>query len=443
MLTPNVCRILGLALLVGSAELSEAQAPNKSPLWSFSADDDDTPAYGQNNNGKAAQFGMISGSQLYVSSYNGHVYQLDLASGALQADWPVSDYRAYSAPMMVDGKVYVFADRGFYRLEKAQTPRVVKLFEVPAPGTDRPEALAYDRATGLFFLSASERVHAVDADGNEKWRLPHFNYGWGQAMAAGGHLYVFDTRYPAPGYDLNQRKLYKYLPTQEGAQKIWESAPMPEIPFAYLSKGIDGDGDELIFLAGWQGEADRQGNPIDHGSLSAIYDRGLHAGQTKWSVKLPHTIKHASLWEGKDTLIVPAMNGKVRWLQASTGKLIREVTLTGGVSQGEKSPWQQVVISGHHGIVMTHDGGAGPDTPNHLFVLDLRDGRELWKSAPIRGGGGCMIPVLSGGIAVVGTYWQGTWHAFRLGEGKPFPFSGFANEASTGNAPGALTQLAR
>jgi hypothetical protein len=134
------------------------------------------------------------------------------------------------------------------------------------------------------------------------------------------------------------------------------------------------------------------------------------------------------------------MNGTVEWRSASTGKLLKTLQLSAGFTPGQLSPWSQIAISGNYGLVATHDDGS-PDQPNHLFVIDLQQGVEVWRSSAFPGSVSCMIPILSDGIAVVGTYWNGTWHAFRLGDGAPYPFSGFANPRSTGYAPGALRRL--
>jgi outer membrane protein assembly factor BamB len=428
---------LGLAAVgVVPSQIPAADTPgSRAPLWTFEAANDKVPCYGQNNNGKAAQFGAVHQGQLYVSSYNGHVYQLDLETGRLQADWAVCDYRAYSSPLIVDDRIFVFADRGFYRLDRDPSPRAVKLFEVPPPGTDRPEALSHDPRSGLFFLSASEKIYAVNETGRLHWTLPHFNYGWGQALSVAGHVYAYDTRYPS--YDLSERRLYKYRPGTEKPEKVWatERGFFANVPSAYLSRGVDGDGDELIFVVGWRGEPDS-----GSGRITAVHDSGPFMGTAKWDVELDHSVKHASLWEGRDLLIIPAMNGKIVWRQASTGKLVRELALEVGVAPGQLSPWSQITISDRFGLVWTHDGRT-VDQPNHLLVIDLDAGTELWRSEPTRGGAGCMLPILSDGIAVVGTYWQGTWHAYRLGRGEPFPFGGFANPSATGNAPGALISL--
>jgi len=52
-----------------------------------------------------------------------------------------------------------------------------------------------------------------------------------------------------------------------------------------------------------------------------------------------------------------------------------------------------------------------------------------------------MMPIISGGIAVTGTYETGIWYAFRLGEGKQVPFTRFGNEKNTGFVPDALVKL--
>jgi outer membrane protein assembly factor BamB len=122
--------------------------------------------------------------------------------------------------------------------------------------------------------------------------------------------------------------------------------------------------------------------------------------------------------------------------RASTGEVIREAQLS--AAAGGYSPWAQVVLSGKYGIVMSHDDDV---RDNHLFVFDLETGRELWRSAPTNGSGGCMNPILSGGIAVTGTYSTGIWYAFRLGYGAPVSFSRFANERNTGFVAGGLVGL--
>ena len=413
--------VITLILAAGAVSYADGPLPPTAPLWSFKTE-----------NSRPAQFGMVDAGQLYCSSYNGHVYRIDLASGVLQNDWNVCAgiARAYSAPLMIGGELFVYTgDKGFYRLDKTPTPTAVKLADVSPGSTNgiRVEALAYDPGTKLFFLGNGNVVNAVDRTGAVKWTLPHANAEWGEPMACDGMLYTYDT---------NNSAIYKYNPAAPAAGWLWQ-VPFGGTPATttYLSKGVDGNGDMLIFAVGWEGDA------ASMGTIAAIYDDGPLAGTKKWEVPLDHTIKHASLWEGHDTLVIPAMNGKVEWRRASTGQLLREATLSEGVAPGQDSPWQQVVISGDYGIVGTHDATSAT-ADNYVFVLDLNTGKELWRSDPTVGGGGCMIPVLSDGIVVYGTYYGSTsWFAYDLGDGLAVSFSRFANERNTGNVSGGLTNL--
>jgi outer membrane protein assembly factor BamB len=285
------------------------------------------------------------------------------------------------------------------------------------PGGVRVEALAYDPQTKLFFLGAGQKLHAVDATGREHWSLPHANTEWTEPMACDGSLY---------GYDTAEQAAYKYDPA--GPKLIWK-CPIGSRQ-GYVSRGTDGQGDELIFVVGWVDEG-------INGTLTALYDHGPRAGTPKWGpIKLDHPIKSVSLWEGHDCLIIPAQNGKVVWRQASTGAVIREAKLS--AAAGGYSPWSQIVLSSHYGIVMSHDDDV---RDNHLFVFDLNTGKELWRSAPTNGSGACMNPIVSGGMAVTGTYSTGIWYAFHLGDGAPVPFSRFANERNTGYVADGLTNL--
>jgi outer membrane protein assembly factor BamB len=285
------------------------------------------------------------------------------------------------------------------------------------PGTVRVESLAHDPKTGLFFLGAGKKLHAVDVTGRERWSLPHANSQWTEPMACDGSLYVYDTAV---------RTAYKYNPA--GPQMLWKC--LIGARQGYLSRGTDDQGDDLVFVAGWFDET-------RSGSLTAIYDRGAKAGTPKWGpIQLDHPIKSVSLWEGHDCLLIPAMNGKLVWRRASTGELIREAKLSAAANG--PSPWAQVVTSAKYGIVMSHDDNV---RDNHLFVFDLETGQELWRSAPTDGSGACMIPILSGGIAVTGTYSTGIWYAFRLGHGEQVPFSRFGNERNTGFVAGGLAGL--
>ena len=63
---PAACIMTVLALTT----VSRADPLTSGPLWTF-----------QTQNSQPAQFGMVDGDQLYCSSYDGHVYQLDLATG--------------------------------------------------------------------------------------------------------------------------------------------------------------------------------------------------------------------------------------------------------------------------------------------------------------------------------------------------------------------------
>ena len=399
--------------------------PSTPPIWTYQTN--------ETSKGKAAQFGSVYDGQLYVSSYDGTVRQFDLYTGVLQNQWDVTPgrWRMYSAPLMVDDQLYLFGtDNGFYRLDKTATPTVVKLadFTLDLWNTwTHVEALAYDGGTGLFFLGTGPSVRAVDSSGTEHWSVPHANDKWGQPMSNDGYLYTFDT---------TRKRIYKYRATTGAAVPEWD------VPFdaatVNMSKGMDGDGDTLVFAVNW----DPDGTT---GSITAVYDSGPNAGTKKWEQPLGHSVKHASLWEGHDILVIPAMNGKVEFRRASTGEFLRETaTLSGGATPDgvSRSPWSQITISGDYGIVSTMDQYPTLTEDNYLFVIDLNTGRELWRSEPMVGHCSCMSPILSDGIAVVGTYWGShAWHAYDLGEGDPVEFSRFTNEYNTGNIPGGLTLL--
>lgn len=370
-----------------------------------------------------AQFGLVQDGIFYGSSYNGHVYKIDLESGKLLCDWFVTPSGCYSAPLMVDGKLYLLArDKKFYRLEQNLNARALVLADYSKePGTTRVESLAYDPKVKLFFLGTGSNVHAVDEHGEEHWCVPHKNLQWGEPMACDGALYTYDT---------STRKVVKYFVTDlEHPRAAWEC----DIGFVNveLSKGPDGDGDMLIFISGWK--------HAQAGTLTAIHDSGPSAGKPKWGpIKLAHPLKHCSLWEGHNLLLLPAQNGYVECREASTGRFARRIPI---VAAGQaSSPWSQVTISGPYALVTTHDVLV---RENFLYVFDIASGAELWRSAPFDGAVGCMIPVLSNGIGVVGTYETGTWYAFRLGKGKPVTFSRFANARHTGCIPGGLVELQR
>ncbi len=404
---------MGLALAVGAV----AVPPSPAPLWVFPA-----------ANGRPAQFGMVHDGQLYCSSYNGHVYQLDLATGTPRHDWSITPgwAPAYSAPLMVDGELFVYVgNKCFYRLDKHPVTQAVKLADFSHESHSiRVEALAYDPGTGLFFLQSGQSLHAVDRTGAVHWSLPYANRDWGEPMSSDGMLYAFDT---------TSRWIHKHDPANP-AVALWS------VPFnaysVYLSKGMDGDGDMLIFAVAWENTT----APV--GRLAAIHDAGPLAGTKKWEVELAHAIKHASLWEGRDILVIPAMNERVEFRRASTGEFLRDTRLSAGVDAVAQSPWSQVVISGDYGVVTTHDDYPVAPQSNFVFVLDLNTGAELWRSDPMHGGVGCMLPILSQGIAVVGTYdGSAAWHAYALGEGEAVPFSRFGNARNTGGVPGGLTTL--
>ena len=427
MNSTNYKRKLTIALIMLST-LTSALYAKSGPelLWTFTTD-----VPGSSRIGKAAQFGLVDNGQLYASSYNGYVYQLDLLTGVLQNRWTLTPdtARAYSSPLMIDGVLYVYnGNKNLYRLDKTTPPQAVKLtnFTFPHYTPIRVEALAYDSGSGLFFLGAGDDLRAVNTNGGLAFTLPHGNAEWGQPMSCDGMLYTYDT---------HNSKIYKYAISNQIAVAKWN------IPFgrtssstAYLSKGIDGDGDTMVFAVSWD-----LGGSNEIGQIASIYDSGPLAGTKKWSVDLNHRIKHTSLWEGHDMLIIPAMNGNIEWRRASTGEFIKEIRLSDGVDRFN-TPWSQIVISGNYGILGTHDDTT-TTTPNYMFVIDLNTGAELWKSDPIVGCQCCMIPILSDGIAVIGTYDGGVWYAYDLGDGKPFPFARFANDHNTGNVPGGLTKL--
>jgi outer membrane protein assembly factor BamB len=287
------------------------------------------------------------------------------------------------------------------------------------PGTTRVESLAHDPRSGLFFLGTGSAVHAVDAAGREHWSVPHANEQWGEPMWCDDALYTYDTK---------TKQVFKYVTAGTAAPTRAWSCDIGSV-YAELAKGVDGAGDALVFVSGW-----KLGRP---GTLTAVHDAGPSAGKPKWGpIKLAHPLKHCSVRVGHDELLLPAHNGFVEVRQASTGELKRRFPIV-DASAGS-TPWSQVVISEPYAIVTTHDGSA---PGNYLYVFDIASGREVWRSAAFNGGVGCMIPVVSAGIGVVGTYGEGTWHAFRIGDGSPFPFSRFAGPSHDGQAAGALKRV--
>lgn len=416
-----------IAIIVGSGQsdppgaallftpTSSQDDENHGPLWSQSTLD----AKGEP---KPTQFGMVADGVFYGSSYNGHVYKIDLKTGKLLADWFVTPSGCYSAPLLVDGKLFVFGrDKKFYQLIEDPKPRAVILADYSKePKTTRVESLAYDPEPGLFFLGTGSSVHAVDATGAERWSVPHPNEQWGEPMACDGALYTYDT---------DAKAVVKYLTTGPDAPRLAWKRGIGALN-AELAKGVDGDGDALVFVSGWKAR-----NP---GTLTAIHDDGPKAGEAKWGpIKLPHPLKHCSIWEGRNLLLLPAQNGYVECRNAATGEYVRRIPIPAAAEL--ETPWSQVTISGPHALVATHDGST---RDNHLYVFDIASGRELCRSAAFDGAVGCMMPVVSEGIAVIGTYPTGAWHAFRVGEGEPVPFSRFGNARHNGSVPGALTKVA-
>lgn len=164
-----------LILLIAASRLSHAEGPPTIPLWEF-----EVPGY------RPAKFGMVDDGELYVSSYNGHVYQLDLNTGALINDWHVTkDYHGcYSAPLKVDGELYVYDMRKkFYRLDKNPTPTATMLYDAePGSNSQRTEALAYDSVSKHFFLNTGQLIVAIDKDGTRKFTLNHGNVDWAEPM---------------------------------------------------------------------------------------------------------------------------------------------------------------------------------------------------------------------------------------------------------------------
>lgn len=399
-------------LLVALSELCDAGGPPTTPLWEF-----EVPGY------RPAQFGMVDNGELYVSSYNGHVYQLDLKTGALINDWLVTkDYNGcYSAPLKVDGKLYVYDMRKkFYRLDKKPTATATILYDAePGSNSQRTEALAYDSVSKHFLLNTGQSVVAIDKTGARKYTLSHGNVDWAEPMANDGYLYTGD--------DFTG-KIYKY--DAKDGSPIWSQSFGASN--TYLSKGNDGS-EDMIFAVGWEGTG---------GSKSKLATLRDSNGSKKWELSFDHRLKSASLWENNDDpmLILPTMNGNIEWRRALTGELIRSHTLSAGVTS-ENSPWQQVVISGDYGIVSTHDTST-VSAPNHTFVIDLKTGNELWRSDPYAGSGACMIPILSEGVIITGTYFGGKkWYAFDLGDGNAVNFSRMGNQYNTGVVDGGLTSL--
>jgi len=367
---------------------------------------------------------MVDNGELYVSSYNGHVYQLDLKTGIPVNDWHVTkDYNGcYSAPIKVDGQLYVYDMRKkFYRLDKLPAPTATMLYDAePGSNSQRTEALAYDPVSKHFFLNTGQSVVAIDKNGTHKYTLNHGNVDWAEPMANDGLVYTGD--------DFT-RKIYKYA--AEDGTLIWNQ------PFrasnTYLSKGNDGV-EDMIFAVGWE----PTGGPTSR--LAALRDSN---GSKKWELSFDHRLKSASLWNHNNDpmLILPKMNGNIEWRRASTGELIRSHKLSAGVTS-EDSPWQQIVISGDYGIVSTHDTST-MSAPNYTFIIDLKTGKELWQSDAYPGSGACMMPILSEGILITGTYYgDKKWYAYRLGDGRAVNFSRMGNPYNTGVVDGGLTSLA-
>jgi len=411
--------VICATVVLASAAVSHASLPvTTSPAWTYST------------RGSAAQFGSVYDGDLYVASYDGWVRQLNLHTGSLIREWNVdTSAGCYSAPVKANnGSLYVFSKgKRLYRLDTSPTPTAVKVADYSSdPGITRVESLAYDSATDLFFLGTAPYLRAVNSSGAHQFTLNHGNYNWGQPMSADGYLYTFDV--------FNDReKVHKYDLTGGTPTSVWNcDFPARSV---YLSKGVDGDGDTLLWALDWEHD-----NPSLGGKVVGIYDDGPNAGTKKWEQSFSHTIKHVSLWEGHNTLVLPAMNGTVEYRSASTGAYLGATAIStpDGVSQ---SPWSQVTICGDLAIVSTMD--KTPGDPNNLHVINLNTREVIWKSPALTGGyASCMIPIVSEGMAVVGTYQSGAaWSAFDLGAGNSYEFTHFANKRNNGQATGGLLTL--
>jgi outer membrane protein assembly factor BamB len=170
--------VRGNPALTGVAD--EALPGDLAPVWTFEA--------GDAIEGTAA----IGGGTVFVGSLDGHLYALDLATGALR--WKIAaGAEVKSSPSLKDGVVYFGDESGKLHAVEASTGKPRWTFQTDG-GVTSGVNFAAGREPGearLVFGSYDGFLYCLKAaDGSLAWKLETESYVHATPAIAGGNAYV-------------------------------------------------------------------------------------------------------------------------------------------------------------------------------------------------------------------------------------------------------------
>lgn len=151
-------------------------------LWSF----DDAE-------GQYIEGGAIGGGLFVIGNSDGHIYALDVESGAPRWTFKTG-HRVWATPLIVEDTVYIGSmDRRLYALRLSDG---AELWRFPADGDAASGAFASAPVLqdGVLYIGAFDNhLYAVSADtGAERWRFEGANWFWGSPAVYGDAVYAAD-----------------------------------------------------------------------------------------------------------------------------------------------------------------------------------------------------------------------------------------------------------
>lgn len=129
---------------------------------------------------------------LYVGSSNGYLYALDAETGTMQ--WRHFVHYVYSAPTVVDGRVFVGSSNGLYALDASVGSELWNHTSVVSRS-------APTVADGTVYGSSNSYFYALDAETGEVQWNREFGYANSSPTAANGTVYMANSNNNLSAYD--------------------------------------------------------------------------------------------------------------------------------------------------------------------------------------------------------------------------------------------------
>jgi outer membrane protein assembly factor BamB len=200
--------------------------------------------------GKIRGTAVVAGSRVFVASFAGFVYALDLTSGAKQWEWQSSG-PVVSSVALVGERLVVGNRNGILAAIDTATGRPAWRSQLWGSSAES-EAVPAGGSTFYFGSSDLRRVAKMDAsDGRVFWRTDVLGWAWARPVVADSLLLV--STVGAQPYQM--RHLGGLVALDRASGRIVWRYPMPDLPgvWGYGFFAPVGVSDRAIFAAGLDG----------------------------------------------------------------------------------------------------------------------------------------------------------------------------------------------